>query len=200
MTTAYDPILDFWFGPTADDVTVAQRQSGLWWGKDPEVDADIRERFEGLVYAAADGELTDWHQDARGRLALILLADQFTRNIWRGSAQAFAFDTLARQWCKEGLASRQDRLLRPIERVFFYLPLEHSEDREDQVRSVSLFRELAASAPPAAMKTFAYFLNYAVQHQDIIEQFGRFPHRNAILGRESTPEEQAALQQPGFGF
>jgi len=200
MTAPYETILNYWFGPNGSHADVAKRQAGLWWGKDPATDADIRERFEAQVYAAADGELTEWHQDARGRLALILLTDQFTRNIWRDTPQAFVFDTLARQWCKEGLSSRQDRLLNPLERVFFYLPLEHSEDREDQARSVSLFRELAAAAPADSMKTFAYFLNYAVQHQDIIEKFGRFPHRNAILGRPSTPKEMAFLEKPGSAF
>ena len=90
--------------------------------------------------------------------------------------------------------------MRPVERVFFYLPLEHSEDRDDQQRSVTLFRELAASAPTDAMKTFAFFLNYSLQHQDIIEKYGRFPHRNKILGRESTPEETAFLKEPGSSF
>ncbi|RZU45133.1 uncharacterized protein (DUF924 family) [Fluviicoccus keumensis] len=200
MTASYEGILDFWFGPQGDDTVVANRQAGLWWSKDPALDAEIRDRFESLVYAAADGDLTDWHQDARGRLALIILVDQFSRNIWRDTPQSFVFDTLARQWCKDGLASRQDRLLKPIERVFFYLPLEHSEDRDDQTRSVALFRELASSVPAEAMKTFAFFLTYATRHQDIIERFGRFPHRNRILGRESTPEETAFLQEPGSSF
>ena len=200
MAAPYEHILDFWFGPRSGDSVTANRQAGLWWSKDPDVDADIRARFEKLIQAAADGQYADWHQHARGRLALIILLDQFSRNIWRDTPKAFRFDALARQWCKEGLAARQDTQLRPVERVFFYLPLEHSEDRDDQQRSVILFRELAASAPTDAMNTFAFFLNYALQHQDIIDKYGRFPHRNKILGRESTPEETAFLKEPGSSF
>ena len=200
MLAPYHAVLDFWFGPLVDDTVVANRQSGLWWSKDPEVDADIRERFAELVLQAQSGALDDWLPEPRGRLALILLVDQFTRNIFRDSPEAFAGDAKARQWCREGLACHADRQLRPIERVFFYLPLEHSEDAEDQQQSVTLFRELASQVSASQMKTFAFFLTFAIRHQDIIQRFGRFPHRNRILGREATAEEVVFLTEPGSSF
>ncbi|HWQ37597.1 MAG TPA: DUF924 family protein [Burkholderiales bacterium] len=193
-------ILRFWFGSNADDAAAAAEKSRLWWSKDSAVDAQIRERFQDLVEAAGRGELTHWAATAHGRLALILLTDQFPRNIYRGTPRAFAFDPVARLQCQEGIAVGDDRTLRLIERVFFYLPLEHSESAEDQAQSVGLFSELANRAPAAQRALFDGFLDYAVRHRDIIERFGRFPHRNAILGRPSTPEEIAFLRTPGSSF
>ena len=135
------------------------------------------------------------------RLALILLLDQLPRNIHRGTPAAFAQDPLARDLCLKGLSIGADKSLSPLERVFFYLPLEHAESREQQARSVALFEALAAEqAGTPAQATFAGFADFARRHQVIIERFGRFPHRNDILGRTSTPEEAAFLQQPGSGF
>ncbi|WP_234919664.1 DUF924 family protein, partial [Aeromonas veronii] len=134
-------------------------------------------------------------------LALILLLDQLPRNIHRGTPAAFAQDPLARDLCLKGLSIGADKSLSPLERVFFYLPLEHAESREQQARSVALFEALAAEqAGTPAQATFAGFTDFARRHQVIIERFGRFPHRNDILGRTSTPEEAAFLQQPGSGF
>jgi uncharacterized protein (DUF924 family) len=133
-------------------------------------------------------------------LALILLLDQLPRAIHRDTAAAFAQDAKARRVAGQGLDSGADRLLRPIERLFFYLPFEHSEVLDDQDRSVELFRELLLEVPPSHRETFAGFVDYAVRHRDVIKQFGRFPHRNVILGRESTPEEKAFLEQPGSSF
>jgi uncharacterized protein (DUF924 family) len=133
-------------------------------------------------------------------LALILLLDQLPRAIHRATPAAFAQDSKARRVAGRGLESGADRLLRPIERLFIYLPFEHSEDIADQDRSVELFRELAASVPKAHLRTFAGFVDYAVRHREVIARFGRFPHRNLILGRESTPEEKAYLEQPGSSF
>ena len=133
-------------------------------------------------------------------MALILLLDQMPRVIHRGTPGAFAQDDKARRFADKGLASGADRLLRPIERVFFYLPFEHSEDAADQERSVELFQELAAEVPEEWKKSFDFYLDFAVRHEAIIDRFGRFPHRNAILGRESTPEEIEFLKEPGSGF
>ncbi|HEY0844597.1 MAG TPA: DUF924 family protein [Noviherbaspirillum sp.] len=191
-----DSIRDFWFGASQDDATVAAEQSSLWWTKHPDTDRRIRERFEPWLQKAAAGELDHWAAMPRGRLALILLTDQFPRNMYRNTPQAFAFDALARRWCMEGLRDGADRQLRPIERVFFYLPLEHAESLEDQERAVSLFRALAEQAGPG----FDGYLNYAIRHRDVIARFGRFPHRNRILGRVSTPEEAAFLTEPGSSF
>ena len=193
-------ILEYWFGTDADDLVAANQHAALWWKKNPQVDQEIRERFASLLDAAANGDLDDWLTHPRGRLALIILADQFSRNMYRDTPRSFAFDQFAQTWCKAGLDNGADRLLRPIERVFFNLPLEHSESLEDQQRSVALCKSLAESVPDAHRELFDGYLKYAERHRDIVQRFGRFPHRNAILGRESTEEEIAFLQQPGSSF
>lgn len=195
-----DTILEFWFGLNADDKTTAEEQSKLWWMKHPETDKRIRERFEPYVTKAANRELDAWAVTPRGCLALILLTDQFPRNIYRDTVQAFSFDALARSWSKEGLRQGFQKSLRPIERVFFYLPLEHSESLEDQEQSVALYRELVADVGPAYRSTFDGFLDFAVRHRDIVKRFGRFPHRNRILSRESSAEELAFLKEKGSSF
>ena len=197
----WQPLLDFWFGDDADDAARASRQAPLWWGKSGETDALIASRFGALAAAAAAGELAPWAEVPVGRLALILLLDQLPRNIHRGTPGAFAQDPLARELCLKGLSLGADRALSPLARLFFYLPLEHAESREQQTRSVALFEGLAAEqeGSPAGV-TFAGFADYARRHQVIVERFGRFPHRNAILSRTDTPEEAAFLLQPGSGF
>ncbi|OEC40571.1 DUF924 family protein [Aeromonas sp. DNP9] len=197
----WQPLLALWFGDEADDVLRATRQAPLWWGKSSETDALLASRFGELAEAAAKGSLAHWADLPSGRLALILLLDQLPRNIHRGTPAAFAQDALARDLCLKGLSIGADKSLSPLERVFFYLPLEHAESREQQARSVALFEALAAEqAGTPAQATFAEFADFARRHQVIIERFGRFPHRNDILGRTSTPEEAAFLQQPGSGF
>ncbi|MER0328507.1 DUF924 family protein [Aeromonas veronii] len=197
----WQPLLDLWFGDEADDVLWATRQAPLWWGKSSETDALLASRFGELAEAAAKGSLAHWADAPSGRLALILLLDQLPRNIHRGTPAAFAQDPQARDLCLKGLSIGADKSLSPLERVFFYLPLEHAESREQQARSVALFEALAAEqAGTPAQATFAGFADFARRHQVIIERFGRFPHRNDILGRTSTPEEAAFLQQPGSGF
>jgi uncharacterized protein (DUF924 family) len=186
----------FWFGPAADEDeedVIIERQSALWWKKQPEVDAAIRARFAPLVGRAAGGELDAWLGGLRGRLAMVLLTDQFPRNIWRGEAAAFAFDVLALRWAKETIARGLDRDARPIERVFLYLPLEHSEDLADQREAVRLFDALGGEVAAAARPAFAGYLDFTRRHLEIIERFGRFPHRNRALGRTSTADEQAWL-------
>ncbi|MCF5763948.1 DUF924 domain-containing protein [Aeromonas veronii] len=197
----WQPLLDLWFGDEADDVLRATRQAPLWWGKSSETDALLASRFGEQAEAAAKGSLAHWADAPSGRLALILLLDQLPRNIHRGTPAAFAQDPLARDLCLKGLSIGADKSLSPLERVFFYLPLEHAESREQQARSVALFEALAAEqANTPAQATFAGFADFARRHQVIIERFGRFPHRNDILGRTSTQEEAAFLQQPGSSF
>lgn len=193
-------IIEFWFGLDADDKLTADRQAKLWWSKNEMLDAAMRERFGPWLDKAAASRLDDWAESAAGRLALILLTDQFPRNIHRGTPQSFAYDALARAWCKEGLREGVHTTLRPIERVFFYLPLEHSESLADQEQAVALFAELLDGAPAAHRETFQNFYDFAVRHQEVIRRFGRFPHRNSILGRVSTAEEAAFLQQKGSSF
>lgn len=197
---AIETILEFWFGEDPDDSVVAKNKSALWWSKNSDVDAEMRQRFESFVHRAAAGEFSDWQSSPRGRLALILLTDQFPRNIYRDSPNAFAYDSKALRWCIDGIDQGVDLQLRPIERVFFYLPLEHSESLEHQDRSVKLFRRLLDEVGAGQTKVFEEYLDFAVRHRDIIARFGRFPHRNKILGREPTSDELAFLATPGSSF
>ena len=189
----------FWFGGKADDAA-ADRQSKLWWGKSSVVDAEVAARFEPLVQAARSGALSGWADTPQQALALILLTDQLPRNIYRGTAASFASDAAARSITVAGLEREIDRQLKPIERVFFYLPLEHAESMADQDRAVSLYTRLFQEAPAAQVERYRNFLTFALRHRRVIERFGRFPHRNAIIGRESTPGEVSFLQEPGSAF
>lgn len=193
-------IREFWFGTSSDDVIVSREQSRLWWHKHPDTDTSIRERFEPWLEKAVRHELDAWASTPAGRLALILLTDQFSRNMYRDTPRAFASDPLALAWCKEGLRHNVDARLRPIERVFFYLPLEHAESLLDQEQAVARFQTLIGEVDPQRRPAFVGFLEYAVRHREVIARFGRFPHRNRILGRESTAEELAFLAQPGSSF
>jgi len=195
-----EAVLQFWFGADPDDAAVAKEKSALWWSKSSEIDDEIRRGFESLVTQAAAGKLSAWQATPSGRLALILLTDQFPRSIYRDSAKAFAYDARALSWTLGGVQARMDRKLRPIERIFFYLPLEHAESLQHQERSVELFRELTDCVGTELKTPFEGYLDYAVRHRDIIARFGRFPHRNEILDRESTAEELAFLAEPGSSF
>jgi uncharacterized protein (DUF924 family) len=195
-----ESILTFWFGTETDDLAVAQQQGRMWWAKSDATDREIATRFKAELDAAAAGERDHWAAAPSGLLALILLTDQFPRNIYRGHAQSFAYDPLALQWCLDGLARGVDSMLRPIQRVFLYLPLEHAESLVHQERALQLFDALLREVPETHRETFAGFRNFALRHRDIIARFGRFPHRNAILGRQSTPDEIAFLKTPGSSF
>lgn len=195
-----ETILEFWFGSDTDDAAVAQERANLWWSKNKATDDEIRRRFEICVIMAVSDQLNDWLATARGRLALIILTDQFPRNIYRDTAQAFSCDEKALMWCIEGLEQKVDRELRPIERLFFYLPLEHAESIKHQDLSVKCFSDLVSTVPAHQQGIFEEYLNYAVRHRQIIERFGRFPHRNKLLGRESTVAELTFLAEPGSSF
>lgn len=197
---AIEEILSYWFGDHPDDGEVAKQKSKLWWEHDPELDRELSDRFGSLVEQAAEGALDSWADTAQGRLALILLLDQLPRAIYRDTPRAFATDGKALSLTRVGLQQKADHQLRPIERVFFLLPLEHSEDLEAQQLSVRRFLELESEVTPPLRVAFGNFVDYAVRHRDIIERYGRFPHRNSILGRESTAEEEAFLQEPGSSF
>jgi uncharacterized protein (DUF924 family) len=190
----------YWFGRQPDDLAVIKECSHRWWSKDEAVDRDIRQRFEPVMTLAQERALDHWASSPHGLLALLLLTDQFPRNVYRNTGQAFSFDPLARIWCEAGLQSGADLELRPIERVFFYLPLEHSESLADQERSVELYERLIAGLDERQRPEFEGFLWFAKRHQEIIQRFGRFPHRNEILGRQSSPEEQAFLEEKGSSF
>ncbi len=193
-------LLACWFGDGDTNAAVIAARAAQWFGGGPTVDAEIRERFAHSHAAAVAGALESWLALPLGRLALVILADQVSRHLFRGDPRAFAQDALALGWATDGIAAGIERDLRAIERMFLYLPLEHSESLADQQRSVALFRSLAASVAPEERAAFDGFTEYAERHHAIIARFGRFPHRNAILGRSSTPEEIAFLREPGSSF
>ncbi|MEO6919472.1 MAG: DUF924 family protein [Collimonas sp.] len=193
-------IRKFWFGENPDDAIVASQQSVLWWGKDPATDLQIKQRFESTLLAAENNQLSDWKKTPRGALALVILTDQFPRNIYRDTPRSFSFDALARSFCRIGLQTNFYNTLRPIERSFLHLPLTHSELLADQDQSVALAAALVEQVSASQKECFAGYLSFAIQHRDIIARFGRFPHRNRILQRQSTPQEQAFLQRPGSSF
>lgn len=191
-TVAAD-ILAFWFGRPGEPGHGQPRNE--WFRKDAAFDETIRSRFLPDVEAALAGRLTTWADSPQGLLALLILLDQFPRNLFRGTARMFDGDAQARSLAERALAQGWDKNLSSVERLFVYLPFEHSEALADQERSVALFAALAAEAPGNDG-----FLDYAWRHHDVIARFGRFPHRNAALGRPSTPEETTYLAQPGSGF
>lgn len=195
-----DAIHAFWFGTDADDVQIADQKKKLWWSKDAAVDGLITQHFEKATLAAAEGLLDSWKMTPRGLLALILLTDQFPRNMYRGTPASFAYDHVALQLTMQALEQSVDQLLRPIERVFIYLPLEHSESICDQERAVQLFEQLVNDVAASQKSTFTGFHQFAIRHRDIIARFGRFPHRNDVLGRTSTDEEIAFLKTAGSSF
>lgn len=195
MTAIRSPeeVLTFWFGDGTPKLA-------RWFGKDDAFDREIRERFGETLEAAAHGALDTWAATPKGRLALVLVLDQFSRNVFRDTPRMFEHDAKALKLVREGMARGDDVNFTPLESGFFYLPLEHSEDLATQEESVRRFLALNERAPGALRKITASFHDYAVKHRDIIARFGRFPHRNAILGRRSTAEEQAFLEEPGSSF
>lgn len=192
-------ILDYWFGDLKTD-PLAEKKRPLWFEAKTQTDNEIREKFGDYVARAHNGEFQDLRKSARGQLALIILLDQFTRNIYRKTPQSFASDPRALHYALDLIASGQDKKLSPIERVFVYLPLEHTEDASMQEQCARLYDELKNEVPKDDRSLFDSFYDYAIRHQVIIDRFGRFPHRNEILGRESTPEEIEFLKQPGSSF
>ena len=187
-------VLDFWFLPSSDPGHGQQRAE--WFRKDDAFDAVIRERFGAAINHAIAGGLREWdEQGPRGVLARILVLDQFTRNAYRGTPESFAGDVLALNAARQLVARGAHLSLSPWERSFAYMPFEHAEDARTQEQSVELFTDLAASH-----EGFSQSLDYAHRHRGVIARFGRFPHRNPILGRASTPEELDYLAKPGAGF
>src|SRR5687767_3182898 len=191
-------ILEYWFGNgTWTPERLAERTT-IWFGGDGPAaaasrDLDVRTRLEPLLERASRGEFAAWASSPKRRLALMLLFDQVPRNCYRGTAAAFAFDREALALAAEGLQLAADAALDPIERIFFYLPLEHAESLEAQDAAVAAFARLVAEAPAELREYCAYTAGYAHKHRDLIVKFGRFPHRNAVLDRRDTPEEAAWL-------
>ena len=200
MVDQPESVLAFWFGAPGSATEIAGRQGKLWFGKSPANDQAVIDRFAATLTAATAGHLDHWTYTPRGRLALVIVLDQFPHHIHRDKPQAFATDPQALSLSLDALKTGEDRQLTPIERVFLYLPLEHAELIAIQERSVLLFERLAQEAAADERALFEDFLNYARQHRDVVARFGRFPHRNAILGRPSTPDELEFLKQPGSRF
>lgn len=188
-----EEILRFWFGHASESSYTERRK--LWFRKNPQLDQDIRDRFLSVYEQAVAGELEYWRQSPHSCLALLIVLDQFPRNMFRNTPQAFATDAKALSIAKAAIEQGFDQMLEPIQRIFMYLPLEHSENLEDQLQSIALFRDLVAIEPQ-----LSDVLDYALLHYQVIQQFGRFPHRNKILNRTTTPEEAEFLQQPGSSF
>jgi uncharacterized protein (DUF924 family) len=185
-------VLEFWFGREGDPEYGQFRNE--WFRKDPEFDATVTKKFADLYEEAAAGELDDWRDTAESCLALVIVLDQFPRNMFRGDGRTHAEDGRALGASKYAVEHALDRELPAFQRMFLYMPFMHSESVEDQRRSVELFERLAGEegAPDV--------VSYAVAHKDIVERFGRFPHRNGILGRETTPEEVVFLTTEGSSF
>ena len=193
-------VLRFWFGTHPLDEATLLAMQPQWFRKSDEFDAQIRARFASAIEAALTGQLDGWAAQPEGRLALLVLLDQFTRNAFRGQPRSFAGDARALALALQGIEQGHDRAVPPVARLFCYLPLEHAEDATLQAQGVALFARLLEEAAPAQRDFFAGTLDFARKHQDVIARFGRFPHRNAILGRASTAQEAAYLAQPGAGF
>lgn len=194
-------VLDFWFSAAALDTPQIDSRMERWFNADAAVDEEIRNRFGALVESALQGKLDHWAAVAEGRLALILLLDQFCRHVHRGTAQAFAGDKRALKLCIEGSMQNVYRSLPPFQRLFFFMPLQHAESLSVQEKSLRIFTALAEGVSPTLRETFLTFAQFAELHRDIIERFGRFPHRNRLLGRTNTPEEEEflAADAPRFG-
>jgi uncharacterized protein (DUF924 family) len=192
LRTSPAEVLAFWFGREEDPGYDGWREE--WFRKDEAFDAEVTDRFGGLYERAAAGDLDGWRADAEGCLALVIALDQFPRNMFRGDAKTHATDGKALETAKDAIARGLDRELGPFQKMFLYMPFMHSEVLEDQRRSEELFEKLAGDHGGPDVR------EYAVGHREIVERFGRFPHRNVILGRGTTPEEAEFLTQPGSSY
>lgn len=196
---------EFWFGPLPLTAPRLAQRMLFWFGADNEPraaqqarDADLRARFEPLVVQAAEGKLAGWADSPRRRLSLILLLDQLPRNLYRDTPRAFATDDRALALALSGIQSGGDAALDVVERIFFYMPLEHAESLEAQDESVAAYRRLLEETPPQLRASLAVVLEHAAAHRAVIERFGRFPHRNRILGRATTTEERKYLASGSY--
>lgn len=195
-------LLDFWFEPAPRTTAELDASFARWFDASGDMDAELAERFGELASQAAQGGLDHWAPEARGRLALILLLDQLPRNLHRGTADAFAQDPKALALTRDGIDTGMDRQLPVMQRAFFYMPLQHAEDLDAQRLGVRVFEALRddPDAPPMYAAVLQSMVEYARLHLEIVEQFGRFPHRNRALGREHTEAELAYMERGGPSF
>jgi uncharacterized protein (DUF924 family) len=200
MTRDPESLLRAWFGDDIDTPQALAARSRLWFSPDESFDEQIRQQFGSLPDSALRGDLDDWRAEPRSTLALVLALDQLPRNLFRGTPRAFAYDSAAVDVSRQAIRRKQDIQLHPAESTFVYLPLEHAESADLQTECVALFRALLQRAPDPLHDQFASYLSYAERHQAVIMRFGRFPHRNHVLGRSSTPEEIQFLEEGGETF
>jgi uncharacterized protein (DUF924 family) len=193
----YERILSFWFGTSPDDT---RDRAARWWKKDPVFDQEIRAEFEADLLRATRGELDAWLEEPESALAFVVLLDQFSRNMYRDTPEAFAQDERALAATLMGMERGFDARLTPMQRYFFYMPLMHAEDRDVQRRSVEIFEKLAQEKDTGFDGMLRGAADYARRHREIVERFGRFPHRNNLLERTTTGEEAAFLLTPGSSF
>ncbi len=194
MEETIHKLLDFWFGDLGHADLPNSDRTNLWFGENEELKLNMLKVFKKEYDDAIAGHLTQWADSPRGRLALIILLDQFSRSLYRNSPEAFAFDTAAQELCLKGLTEKMDQSLTLIERVFFYMPLVHAESSERQEQSIRLFQTLVTLSMSETTQVYQLFLAYAYAHFRVIKEFGRFPQRNIILKRNSTKEEIAFLE------
>lgn len=194
MTDRIHELLSFWFGHLGSADLPTSDRTTLWFGENEIVKQQLLKTFSPEFFSASSGELSDWASTPRGRLALIILLDQFPRYIHRYSPKAFAYDEEAQRLCEEGLRHKMDQSLTLIERVFFYMPLVHAEDSAIQERSIRLYQDLVTLSMSETTQIYQLFLAYAYAHFRVIKEFGRFPQRNKTLGRQSTEAELAFLK------
>ena len=194
-------VLDFWFSDAELNSPEIDSRMDRWFGSSEELDEQISTQFGGLIEQASDGELDEWAETPAGRLALIIILDQFRRNIFRGEAAAFTHDKKALKLAIEGTISGAHKELSPLQKMFFFMPLQHAESLKIQEKSVGIFNALAESVSETLRETFLTAAHFAELHRDIVAEFGRFPHRNAVLGREnsSTEAEYLSGEAPSFG-
>ena len=186
-------VLEYWFSSSELDSPQLDSRMGRWFGTSNELDGHIRQEFSGLIERATTGNLDDWTKTPRGRLALILLLDQFCRKVFRGTAAAYSYDKTALRIAIEGTMAGDHKQLSSFERMFFFMPLQHAESLKIQEKSVRIFNALAETEPGTLHETFLTAAQFAELHRDIVAEFGRFPHRNAVLGRPDTTAEAAYL-------
>ncbi len=193
MNTTPNDVLSYWFGGDSLDAPKLDARMDLWFGDDPSLDQEVTDRFGDAVKAAARGQLNDWAKTPEHRLALILLLDQFTRRVFRGRKEAYAGDALALQLCAKGATTNMHAELAPIQRLFFFMPLQRAESEKIQARSVKVYQAMVGKVSDTLQETFETFAMIAELRHDVISEFGRFPHRNGPLGRETTAAETHAM-------
>ncbi len=194
MTDRVHELLNFWFGNLGSADLPTSDRTNLWFGENDVVKQQMIQGYLQDYEDAVTGNLNDWSNTPRGRLALIILLDQFSRYLHRRSSQAFSQDNRAQELCVEGLREKMDQSLTLIERVFFYMPLVHAENAEIQEKSIRLYQDLVSLSMSETTQIYQLFLAYAYAHFRVIKEFGRFPQRNKVLGRESTEAELAFLK------